>query len=180
MVVASSRRGRKGRDGARVADSTLRVSGQLEHVRLRPDLLEAARFLRPTHAIVRWSGSVTIHEAYGDAPGFQVDRARFDQLLLEAAREAGARIAPPARAMRPLATDDGWSILLRGDGGVTELRTRFVADAAGSCAALRRRPQRLSPPTVAMHAYWTDVPIEGDETRVDAGREAWYSGRPAP
>ena len=142
--------------------------------------VEAARFLRPTHAIVRWSGSVTIHEAYGDASGFQVNRARFDQLLLEAAREAGARIAPPARAMRPLATDDGWSIPLRGDGGVTELRARFVADAAGKHAALRRRSQRLSPPTVAMHAYWTDVPIEGDETRVDAGRGAWYWGAPLP
>jgi flavin-dependent dehydrogenase len=144
------------------------------------DRIEAARFLRPTRAVVRWSRPIAAHEASGDAPGFQVDRARFDALLLDAAREAGARVAPPARAMRPVVTDDGWSIPLRGVDGARELRARFVVDAAGRRAALLRRPRRVSCPTVAIYAYWTDAPIEGDETRVDAGRDAWYWGAPLP
>jgi flavin-dependent dehydrogenase len=74
--------------------------------------VEAAGFLRPASAIVQWSGPAARHSRFDGAPGFQVDRGRFDHLLLAAARDAGASVRQPARAGRPVATADGWAVPL--------------------------------------------------------------------
>jgi len=47
--------------------------------------VEAARFLRPRGAIVQWDGVLRdVRDDARDEPGFQVDRGRFDALLLHA------------------------------------------------------------------------------------------------
>lgn len=139
--------------------------------------VECAGFLRPGGALVEWDGP---RRAAGDAaspPGFQVDRARFDALLLDAARAAGARVLQPARAERPIRQPQGWQVPLREAGTV---QARFLIDAAGRHAGLGRRHRRDSPGTAALYGYWYGAGLEGAETRVEAGDEAWYWGAPLP
>jgi hypothetical protein len=69
---------------------------------------------------------------------------------------------------------------LSGGGGELIVASRFVADATGRRARLGGAKRRMSPRTVGLFAYWRDVPLEGPETRVEAGDEAWYWGAPLP
>jgi flavin-dependent dehydrogenase len=142
--------------------------------------IENAGFLRADSAIVQWSTPEAECRRFGEAPGFQVDRGRFDQLLLQAARDAGARIWQPARAGRPARTADGWSIPVEHSGASQALEAQFLVDAAGKHAGLSRHRLRTSAPSVAMYGYWSGAGIEGTETRVEAGRRAWYWGAPLP
>lgn len=138
--------------------------------------VEGAGFLRPPGAVVQWSGADAIYKRFERGPGFQVDRGRFDQLLLEAAREAGARVWQPARAGRPTATATGWAIPV----GPVEIRAGFLVDAAGKQATMPRRRERSSAPGLALYGYWRGAGIRGPETLVEAARSAWYWGAPLP
>lgn len=146
--------------------------------------IENAGFLRPQAAIVRWSNAPERRLNGGD-PGFQVDRGRFDQILLRAAEKAGAHVLQPARATRPQPTNDGgWRTTAYADkdGQATEIRieSRFVADASGRPGLLSGVKRRLSRKTLALYGYWLNVPLQGSETRVDAGENEWYWGAPLP
>jgi len=66
----------------------------LDQLAFREEINDAG-FLRPRGAIVFWAGECRFRTEV--ASGFQVDRCRFDAILLNAARNAGARIAQPAR-----------------------------------------------------------------------------------
>src|SRR5579871_821214 len=77
--------------------------------------VEAAGFLRPERALIRWSGADTVVKQSHSSPGFLVDRGRFDALLLAAAREAGALILQPVTALQPEHVGSGrWHIPLAG------------------------------------------------------------------
>lgn len=143
--------------------------------------VEAAGFLRPTGALVDWAGA-SERLAFGTAQrGFQVDRGRFDQLLLDAASEAGAEILQPARAYHPRLEDGLWHIPLRDHGQVTGLRARLLIDAAGRQASgLARAPQPLGVTTAALYGYWDCPEGIGPETRIEAGQGAWYWGAALP
>ncbi len=147
------------------------------------DEVESAGFFRPRRAVVRWAGVADERpEAEGEA-GFQVDRGRFDHILLRAAASAGARLVQPARAFRAPAKESGGpSLLLQPGGGgrAIGVRTRFVVDACGRAGLLGGRKCRLAPPTVALYGYWRETPFRGPEARVEAGREQWYWGAPLP
>lgn len=143
--------------------------------------IESAGFLRPCRAIVRWGTQREIDREGFQQPGFQVDRGRFDRILLEAAREAGAAVLQPAQAERPIRDGEaGWRIPVRLPGSRKEIRARFIADASGRRALLGGRKVRSSAPTLALYAYWRKSGLSGPETRVEAGRSEWYWGAPLP
>src|SRR5215472_17353309 len=58
--------------------------------------IEQQGFLRPESALVHWP---PFHgfKSFGSVPGFQVDRSRFDDVLLQAAKDAGVQIMQGAR-----------------------------------------------------------------------------------
>src|ERR1700680_3997262 len=60
--------------------------------------VEREESLRPSLARVRWKGENDIR-AVPFPSGFHVNRARFDEVLLCAASNAGARVLQPARVM---------------------------------------------------------------------------------
>ena len=73
--------------------------------------IDAAGFLRPRTAIVRWDDEETEVKSFGPASGYQVDRGRFDQILLEAAADADVRVFQPVTARRPRrGPGGGWVI----------------------------------------------------------------------
>lgn len=141
--------------------------------------IEDAAFLRPGGTLLRWSGATEYRRSYPDA-GFQVDRGQFDAIMLDAARAAGVRVLQPARAMPPSRHGDEWRTAVSVDDGTTTVASRLVADAAGRPGWLRRKRRMQSPRTLALYAYWRDVPLRGPETRVEAGDAHWYWGAPLP
>jgi flavin-dependent dehydrogenase len=139
----------------------------LEALGLRP-AVEAAGFLRPRGAILRWSGDH--YRPYGIA-GFHVDRGRFDGILLSAAVAAGVRVLRGARAGTPRRCTEGWEIPVGGD----VVRARVLVQATG-----RRARRTAGPRTLALWGYWQGCSLPGVEARVEATKDAWYWGSPLP
>lgn len=67
----------------------------------------------------------------GDAPGAIMPRMHFDALLLDAARERGARILQGVQAEGFERSNDGWSVTMR-TGTRIRARTIIAADGANS------------------------------------------------
>jgi flavin-dependent dehydrogenase len=140
------------------------------------DRVEAAGFLRPDRSLTRWGARTDVATFGQDRRGFQVDRDRFDALLLEAARDAGVSVLQPAAVDRVRRDHDGLPVAsLRGGNSV---RAQFLIDATGRAGVLPRKRRRNLPPTAAIYAYWTNTPLAGTETRVEASPSAWYWGAP--
>jgi flavin-dependent dehydrogenase len=136
--------------------------------------VEAAGFLSSTSATVLWAGEIRRRHT---PAGWQVDRGLFDSILLGAARRAGVRIYQPANVVRQAWDLDHWSIRL--DNGV-ELRSRYLAVAAGKRRLLGGRKTFLGPPTLGLFAYWRNVSSDETDTLVEAGPQQWYWGAPLP
>ncbi len=152
----------------------------LDSLGIRPRM-EAAGFLRPNRAVVRWARALAWEKLQPGEPGFQVDRGVFDQVLRDAAVEAGARIIQPARAMPPVRTGSPhWTLAVIQNSRVSHVRARFLVDASGKRSVWRGRKRRLSVPTVAIYAYWRHTALRGPETRVEASANAWFWGAPLP
>jgi len=87
-----------------------------------------------------------------------VDRARFDAILFDAARRAGARTIEQAAAKAPIWEGErlagvGWR--LRGEEAQRELRARFVVDATGQAFFLARHLGLREPlPGLKHQAAW--------------------------
>lgn len=142
--------------------------------------VEAAGFARPTGAVLHWAGVTSRRDFPTRTPGFQVDRARFDALVLEAVKSAGVQVIQPASAHRPRAGGGGWIVPLRGQGTPDEVRARYLVDAAGKRAGLARGAVRTGAPTAALYAYWPTAPGQDPDTRIEAAPEAWYWGAALP
>lgn len=139
--------------------------------------MEDAGFLRPTRTLVRWTGRTQWSPDFREA-GFQVDRDPFDRMLLGAARAAGVSVFQPARAMCADRQRNGWQIRVRADGAGCTIASRLLADASGRAGWIPGRKCRVAPRTLALYARWKGVPLEGPETRVEAGEHEWYWGAP--
>lgn len=137
--------------------------------------VECAGFLRPKTALVRWAEPSVQERIHPGPPGLQVDRGRFDALLLDAAEEAGVRVLQPATPGFPQIEGDGnWTIPVRLAHTFVTLSVRYIVDAAGRGGFVPGRHIRASAPTLALYGYWRDTSINGPETRVEAGHQEWF------
>jgi flavin-dependent dehydrogenase len=142
--------------------------------------IENAGFLRPRSTIIRWTKDLELRPTVGERH-FQVDRGRFDQLLLNSCQQAGAEILQPARVLGLKRNNEGgWRIIAHGNNTRVTIDSRFLVDASGRSGVLPRVRHRSSEKTLAMYAYWLGVPCEGSETRIEAGEDEWYWGAPLP
>lgn len=143
--------------------------------------IEEAGFYRPRQAFVKWGESKTQIKEFTDEPGFQVERGRFDQILLGAAREVGVKILQPARAGKPARTkNEKWLIPARVGKKQLNIFADFLIDAAGRSSLLGGRKKRLSPAMTAVYAYWQNAEFSGFESRVEAGQQEWFWSAPLP
>ncbi len=98
---------------------------------------------------------------------FQVERARFDHLLLQTAGRHGARIHCPVRIRR--ADLDGDRPVLHHDGG--SLTVDFLVDASGRDALLARQLGLLEPDCAwtraAVYGHVPDLPLVPGATHGD-------------
>ena len=143
--------------------------------------VERAGFFRPTAAVIHWAGQRRPQTDWGGQPGFQVDRGRFDRILLSAATRAGVRVLEQATARPPVRRGPrDWSIEVLTPAGSLAVEAEFVVDASGRRGILGGRKRRLAAPTVAVYGYWSGVGPAGGETRVEAGDDRWYWAAPVP
>lgn len=143
--------------------------------------IEAAGFFRPQQSLTHWSGAEAVWQSQPGDAGFQVDRGRFDQLLLEAARAVGVQVLQPARAARPVSQGDyQWTVPVRLQNSQTTIKARFLVSAAGRQSSFHRHKQPHQVSTIALCGYWQDTPFQGCESRVEAGADAWFWGAPLP
>jgi flavin-dependent dehydrogenase len=142
--------------------------------------IERQDFLRPESILLHWPP----HRGYrsiGPVPGFQVDRAKFDMAMLDAAREAGAIVLEGAHLLRREQTSTrGWNLTIAWRGKLVLVERCFVIDATGRRGLMGGKKRRYGRPTLALWKYWRGCPISGRETRVEAGAEQWYWGAPLP
>lgn len=145
------------------------------------DEIESAGFPRPNEAIVRWRSAATTRPRFVQSTdaGFQADRAIFDTILLAHARRVGARLLTPARVTGMYRHADEWHLSLATPLHVNRVVCSFVVDTAGRRGVVRKgQRRRLTPATVALHAYWTDHGFSGPQTRIEAGENCWYWAAP--
>jgi flavin-dependent dehydrogenase len=143
--------------------------------------VESAGFLRPRRTIVRWTGTPEQRHFDNGAPGFIVDRGRFDHLLLDSATGAGVRVLQPGCALRPVHEGhQRWVIPVKHANGVDLIQAKVVVDATGKGSVLRRRRRRVSVPTVALCGQWRNTRLAGADTWVEAGPDEWFWGALLP
>jgi flavin-dependent dehydrogenase len=152
----------------------------LETLGLR-ERVEEASFLRPEKTLVRWSSANERPPFPSDPRGLMVDRGRFDQLLLEAAREAGVRILQPAQALRPKLGESGyWTLPVRCEAEQLMVRARYLVAATGRRNLLHGKRKLYSVPTIALYAYWRNAGIDPSAVMVEAGLDEWFWGATLP
>jgi flavin-dependent dehydrogenase len=153
------------------------VRAQLEFLGIAGEV-ERANFLRFDSAELSWSMDGFEHKPM-DPNGFTVDRALFDQILLNAARQAGVRIVQPAAARQAEQFPLCWQIGAETNEESISIRAQFVVDASGRAGFLPRRRMETSPRTLALYGYWRGAGLPATP-RIEAGALQWYWGSPVP
>jgi flavin-dependent dehydrogenase len=131
--------------------------------------MENVGFFRPESTMAYWAGE--LRDLHNIHPGFQVDRARFDAILLEAARTCGVRILQPAKVR---AIEPGWRLTLETDNERIVLEAELLADATGRTNLSGGRRRRQKGPLLALWAYHRTSAKFGIETQVESGAEEWF------
>lgn len=111
-----------------------------------------------------------------NGPGWHLDRVRFDAMLFDAARNAGAVVAPLCGRFQVVRSSNEWHVY--DEWSKQEYRAAVLVDATGSGSALcrslglRRHAQdRL----VSVHAQLPALPQDVDRcTRICADRDGWW------
>jgi flavin-dependent dehydrogenase len=151
----------------------------LDVLEIRGEVAQAG-FARTEQSLLRWGG---VDEDLSQPPGrfgLTVDRGRFDAILVEAARKAGARVLQPARAKAPRECAGGWIVPVENGEGELLVEARFLVDAAGRYSNIRRTEPPSGPLTVALSGHWRDTSLVPGPSRVEAGKTCWYWGAPRP
>ena len=141
------------------------------------DAIDRAGFIRSTGNTVWWGGDARVEPFAGGAPGWQVDLAVFEELLLGEARRAGVVIE------RRVVTPGGWS----GARGVPP--ATFTLDCSGRTGVLARarnlRQYHEGPTTIALAGEWRSenwpafteptagTPADHTHTLVESYADGW-------
>ncbi|GAB4195928.1 MAG: tryptophan 7-halogenase [Roseiflexaceae bacterium] len=111
--------------------------------------------------------------------GLQLDRARFDATLREAAQAAGATVRTGTRLAVEEPTPEGFWLRLLGPGGEATARCRWLIDASGRSARVARRlgaTRQAADRLVAFHAL-LHAEGAGDHdgrTLIEATAQGWW------
>jgi flavin-dependent dehydrogenase len=137
----------------------------------------------PSHGNVSAWGSHEVHatdfvfDVHGH--GWHLDRARFDALLRNAARSAGAEVAPAGRVLGLDRDGGGLRVRVTGPQGAGEVRCRWLVDATGRAAAVARgqRAERVHEDRlIAFVARFRSAPAADRDSRtlIEARPDGWW------
>jgi flavin-dependent dehydrogenase len=146
------------------------------------DLGVLDRFLADGHLpchgnLAAWGGGEVHATDFVRTPhghGWHLDRARFDALLRDAAREAGADLRAGVRVREVERAGPRWRVRLDAE----EVECDWLVDATGRRSTVARRlgASRLREDAlVAFYArFRTDAPDRDSRTLVEAGPDGWW------
>lgn len=143
----------------------------------------AEGFLESFGTRAAWgAGELYDHEFLFSArgSGWHVDRARFDAMLCDAARDAGAEVLEDARFASAERSEDRWSLKLRG--GIERIEASWVIDATGRSAAfaVRQGARRLAADRLVGVAVRFRAPGSDPSTLVEAQPDGWWYSAATP
>lgn len=172
----------------RIGETLPPKAGPLLHLLGVRDHVDAAGFVRMRGNASLLRGSLEVMDF---APGlvlegYQVERDRFDDLLLRAAVASGAELVQPAEAASVLQENGRVvGVVLEDASGRREVRAQWVIDATGPAAWLSRRlglRREAEHRTVAIYGYWRGAKEPRDfpssHTLLEALREGWIWSLP--
>ena len=119
------------------------------------------------------------------AAGYQVDRQRFDDLLLRLAARSGAEVRTGLARAIQLAGDEGndqgslATVTIDSGGAIAHAAAPFVLDCTGRAGVIARRVRRADLParTIALAGVWTDdsgfAGVDPTHTLVASYRDGW-------
>lgn len=180
---------KKGAPGTRIGESLPAAAGRL----LRDMGLEQA-FLRqghtPCHASrSSWGGAQLVEQDAMrnlDGHGWHLDRDRFDEWLLQVARDRGAAVLTQTRlaAARQRAGDAlPWLLQLERMGRPLEVAARFVVDATGRNSSFARQlggKRSASDKLVCGWLFGHDAVDAGGMSELHAEQDGWWYTAPLP
>jgi YD repeat-containing protein len=122
------------------------------------DVIDGAGFVRATGNTVRWAGQPERAEFFeSGAFGYQVQRDRFDDLLVATARGAGATVIDDAVVRDVIRDGDEWRVEYDHASRRTAVHAPWVLDCSGRSGVVARRGWRQSEPggrTTAVVGVW--------------------------
>ena len=145
------------------------------------DAIDDAGFIRATGNTVAWAGQPTRVESFeAGAFGYQVPRDRFDALLVDTARNAGANVIANAVVRDVERAGDEWKIGYDRESSRDVIRAPWVLDCSGRSGVVARRGWRRPEPggrTTAVIGVWesaTPWPVADDtHTLVESYDGGW-------
>lgn len=179
---------KKSAPGTRIGESLPAAAGRL----LRDMGLEQ-EFLRqghvPCHASrSTWGGAGLVEQDAMrnlDGHGWHLDRDRFDEWLLQVARERGAAVLTQTRlaAVRRQDSAMPWRLALDRAGRALEAEARFVVDASGRNSSFARQlggARVASDKLVCGWLFGQDAVDAGGMSELHAERDGWWYTAPLP
>lgn len=147
-----------------------------------PEVLRASGAIRCPGVRALWGDDAEHQRDYLFNPvggGWNVDRARFDGLLVERAQSAGAIVSLASKFRSITRQGNGWRVSITGPGGAREISAEVVIDATGRTGSVARR---LGARTIAFDQLvgavaWMDGGADPDQTLLVESCENgwWYS-----
>lgn len=161
------------------------ILGLTDHLRARQLPKLGLRYFFPHHGNHDLRRRVELGPArFPRLPSFQLDRGRFENFLLDAARDIGATVVDGASVRDLEIGGDLHAVTYEVDGARVRVETRWIADASGRAGLVKRQLGLARASTHTANASWFRVkrPLKLDEWvsdpawrhRVPSG-ERWLS-----
>ena len=154
------------------------------------DKMDDAGFIRKYGAeFVSSDGSSRVHNIFSEGLikgldySYQVERAKFDQLLLDNATEKGADLLQPCRVTSAELNQGRWDITVKSEQGEKHYRAKWLLDGSGRSAFLGKRlklPQDTIPypKRFAVYSHFKGVARssgkEGGNIIITRLRDGWF------
>ncbi|MFK7950750.1 MAG: lysine-epsilon-oxidase maturase LodB [Saprospiraceae bacterium] len=158
--------------------------GLLEYLGIQRRDFEANSFIHGYSALAAWgSDRITTRDSIfsNQEESIQLDRSKFDLLLLEKAAKNGATIFPRTRCLNFDQNDDNsWNIDLKHDTkGVFQIQSTYLIDATGRQSNICRKVGVSSKKDDELVAIGTFVNFERDDTLkqdilIETIEEGWW------
>ncbi len=158
----------------------------LDYLGVERAALAGAQLPTYSHAAAWGSAALVVREAIFSAQGhgLQLDRKRYDSIMLDQAAGAGADLLRPAEIIQ-IAHGDPWRLRLSVGEREFDISARYLIDCSGKSAAVvkkRERAVHTEDALVALYAYYelgapTFLP---QQTLVETTEHGWYYVSPLP
>lgn len=119
-----------------------------------------------------WGSDAIEHRSFlrdPDGAGWHLDRASFEQFLVDAAHQRGAAVLRPTTMVDARPRRTGWDVVLAGPGGEQRLSSKCVVDAAGRAAPFARRAGARRVRETSMVSAWVVGAEAQRRPSLDAG-----------